>query len=272
MKQAAAMLRRVAILFAILLSLGLVPVSAHATNVKFVGNVAYSYVGGTAVLTADKVQNLDVGGFSGTLHMELWAFANAYDGNAQFGYKLAEYSLGQLNGGFQFTGISSGTIAFGVPPNGTWHFAMMLTEFTNGSTDNGYTVRDYVNFTALVTFGPPVVNPDYSGAWANPFESGWGLSVVKGASGAYGIIMYHYNQTANPTWYFMSGGSFNGTVYTAPVRMFTGSWFAQPFNTGAVNNTQVGNATINFTSATTATMSYNIGGTVVTTSLNRLSF
>src|SRR5215831_5723667 len=83
---------------------------AVVTDVRFVGNVGYTYVGSTAALTADKVQNFSVGGFSGTLRMELWAFPSPFTGSFQLGFKLAQYTLGQLNGGFFYSGINSGPV------------------------------------------------------------------------------------------------------------------------------------------------------------------
>ena len=104
--------------------------------------------------------------------------------------------------------------------------------------------------------------PDYTGVWNNANEDGWGLSVFRGASsGIYGIIMYHYNQSGSPTWYFMSGGSFNGNVYSANVLLFSGPFFGGPYS--AATHPSVGTVTINFTSATTATLSYTIGNTPV---------
>jgi hypothetical protein len=116
--------------------------------------------------------------------------------------------------------------------------------------------------------------PDYSGAWYNASESGWGLSVVRGPnSGLYGIIMYHYNESASPTWYWMSGGSFNGNIYSANVSLFSGPFFGGPYNAALVNFPVVGSATIDFTSATTATLSYSISGnTVSNKSITKLIF
>jgi hypothetical protein len=127
---------------------------------------------------------------------------------------------------------------------------------------------------ALGSSPPPPPPPalDYTGAWSNASEDGWGLSVVRGpSSGAYGIIMYHYNQSANPTWYWMSGGSFNGNVYSANVLLFSGPFFGGPFN--PVTRPPVGTASINFTSATTATITYTISGTTVSNkSITKLDF
>lgn len=138
---------------------GLAPKEARASNVQFVGNVEYSYIGNAAVLTADRVQNFDSFGYSGTLHLELWAFPNPFTGSFQLGYKLAQYSLGQLTAGYYFYNINSGSILFLPPPNGVWYFALVVTEYTGGFTDGGYDARDWVNFPTPVTFGPPPPPP-----------------------------------------------------------------------------------------------------------------
>lgn len=121
--------------------------------------------------------------------------------------------------------------------------------------------------------GLAVVNdPDYTGPWYNAGESGWGLSVFKGGSGGYGIIMYHFNQPRNPTWYFMAGGSFSGTTYTASVTQYTGPWYGEAFTAVPVNIAPVGTVSINFTSESAGTITYTISGVTVTKSITRLSF
>jgi hypothetical protein len=137
------------------------PKGAHASNVQFVGGVTYTYLGNTAVLTANKVENFDPlgSGISGTLHLELWAFPTPYTGSFSLGYKLAQYSLGQLLAGYYFPNINSGAVLFIPPANGTWYFTMVLTEYTAGPLDGGYTPRDYVNFPTPQTFGPPPPPP-----------------------------------------------------------------------------------------------------------------
>jgi hypothetical protein len=85
--------------------------------------------------------------------------------------------------------------------------------------------------------------------------------------------MYHYNQAHNPTWYFMSGGSFNGSVYTAPITLFGGAWFGEPFGTVPTSSSPVGNASINFTGDTAATLTYTITGAAqVTRNITKLQF
>lgn len=127
---------------------------------------------------------------------------------------------------------------------------------------------------SATTFAATPPAGDFTGAWYNAGESGWGLSVVHGSlSGQYGIIMYHYDQSRNPTWYFMSGGSFNGNIYSVPVTLYTGPFFGGIFNPALVSLSVVGSATINFTSATTATISYTISGTTVSNKcISKLDF
>src|SRR6266700_105732 len=76
------------------------------TSLSLVGNGYYNVVGNTVVLSADKIQNNDFGGLSGTIRLELWAFSVPYPGTT-IGYKLASYVVGQLNGGFYFYNINS---------------------------------------------------------------------------------------------------------------------------------------------------------------------
>jgi hypothetical protein len=164
---------------------------------------------------------------------------------------------------------------------------------TAGSTDTAYALMEFGGVTRLYTVnlttgaatavgtigsgaalrGLAVTSSvDYSGAWYNLTESGWGLSVLRGDAGTYGIIMYNYNQTRAPTWYFMSGGTLIGSNYTAPVLLYSGPWFGESFGAVPVTSTVVGSATITFTSNTTASINYTISGVSVTKIINRLSF
>lgn len=164
---------------------------------------------------------------------------------------------------------------------------------TAGGTDTGYAVFDEggqsrlyrINlFTGAATQvgavgsgaavrGLAIANElDYTGPWYNAAESGWGLSVFKGGSGLYGIVMYHYGQARTPTWYFMSGGTLSGTTYTAPVMQYSGPWFGEAFTAAPVTSQNVGTVTINFTSDTTATMTYTISGVTATKTITKLAF
>lgn len=118
----------------------------------------------------------------------------------------------------------------------------------------------------------PPSNIDYSGAWSNPSQSGWGIVVIRGVSGLYAVNIYHYNESSIPVW-FLSAGALSGTSYNQSVTTFTGPWFGlSPFNPGAVSSRSAGNVSLNFTSATTATISFTIDGRNVSTTLTKLAF
>ena len=119
---------------------------------------------------------------------------------------------------------------------------------------------------------PPPSNIDYSGAWSNPAQSGWGIVVIRGVSGAYAVNIYHYNESSIPIW-FLSAGALSGTSYNQSLLVFAGPWFGlNPFKPSAVSSRAAGTVTLNFTSATTATISYTIDGRNVSSTLSKLAF
>jgi hypothetical protein len=130
--------------FAIVL-IALAPRAALATNVILVNYAAYTYQGRSAVLMTDGVENLD-GDRSGPLRLELWAFSSPYP-EVTDGTRLAVFPLATLDGGVQLGRIDSGPVPFTPPANGTWYFAMLLTEFTGDvPDDDGYVERYWINF------------------------------------------------------------------------------------------------------------------------------
>lgn len=237
--------------------LAFAPPCAEASNVQFVGYEAYTHHGGAAVLTSDRVQNYDSFGYSGTLRLELWALAAPYSGGAFTGYKLAEHSLGQLSAGYYFGSINSGSIPYVSPPNGTWTFVIFLTEFTGAPYDDGYSVRDWVNTSPTVVIGPPPGPPPPSvtpqvGLWWNPDESGTGYALdVK--HGVLVVTTYSYTYAGAPMWY-ISYGPITNTTFSAPLlKTLGGQCISCSYQNPALNGDD-GTVTINFTSATAATM------------------
>ena len=192
-------------------SLGFASRDARASDVEFVGTGSYSFVGNTAILSADQVQNFDFFGYSGTLHMELWAFPVPYSGSFQFGYKLAQHSLGQLSAGYYFYNISSGVILFTPPSDGIWYLVLVLTEFTGGPTDSGYDVRDWINFSTPVVFGnlpPPSAATTlaveyYYAAWNFYFVTASPAEIAALDGGAFGGLSKRTGQQFNV--YTLSG-------------------------------------------------------------------
>lgn len=135
--------------------------SLRATDVVLVGTVQYQITGSTVVLSANQISNESSTETSGTLRLELWAFSSPYSGSAQQGYLLAQYTLQPLKPNYYYPALSE-TVAYTAPPDGTWSYALLLTEYTGASTDDGYSVDNYADFSGTVQIGPvspPPTNP-----------------------------------------------------------------------------------------------------------------
>jgi hypothetical protein len=114
---------------------------------------------------------------------------------------------------------------------------------------------------------------DYTDLWLVPTEPGWGLNVVNQGDTIFASL-YVYGGDTLPRWYFASdlrgsgGNNFTGTLYRSQ-----GSSFASPWNpaqfTGGI---PVGSMTLNFSTATTATLSYTVDGIAVTKNISRFAF
>ena len=132
------------------------PLTAAASNVKFLGEASYSYSANIAFLNADGYVNYSGNGQSGPLRLELWAFATPYTGGAlTSGYKLASYQLQSIGAQWQENGVNSGPVLYAPPPNGTWVYALLITELSGFSSVNeGYTADDWRNLPPPVVVGP----------------------------------------------------------------------------------------------------------------------
>jgi hypothetical protein len=246
---------------------------ALSTNVQFVGSVGYTYSGSTATLTTDRVENFASGGTSGTLRMELWVFPVAYDGTAQTGYKLAQYNLGQLSGGFYFSSISSGTVPFVLPPNGTWTVAMILTEFDGGALNGGYSVRDWRNFSKSLIVGPVAADVNFIGNVGYSYTGGtailtadrvendsaggisgslrmelWAFPSPYNGAAANGYKLAQYSLGQLAAGYVFNNVNSGGVAYSPPPE---GSWILTmlltEYDAGAVNQGYSPRDWLNFT-------------------------
>lgn len=164
---------------------------------------------------------------------------------------------------------------------GTW----MVTDFL--VTDTALSLKIAEQLTATETCAisavmggsrlaaaqPPQPSIDYTGAWFLPSESGWGLSIVRGASSTLGVILYHYDSDRSPAWYILQNGTWqSSTVFTGTLNRFSGPAYSEVFSTAQVSSSPVGTATLTFASATQATLSYSINGVTLNKSLTKLAF
>ena len=148
---------------------------------------------------------------------------------------------------------------------------------SNPNNTDDYSRLDLV-FPSLRQFLQPASNPpppagtDFTGLWFNPAQSGWGLVVMRGASGAYSVTIFHYDVDSSPVWY-LAAGALDGARFSQPVSAFSGPWFGiAPFNPGLVASRTAGNVSLDFTSATTANLAFTVDGRTVATALTKLAF
>jgi len=112
------------------------------------GHVGYRLEGRRITLEVAAIENpRDETNLTGTLALELWALAQPYSGGPFNGSPLAAAVLGALGGQSEWNPPPL-DLAFKAPPDGTWHFCLMLREWTG----TGYTTRDYTNFAEPVAY------------------------------------------------------------------------------------------------------------------------
>jgi aerobic-type carbon monoxide dehydrogenase small subunit (CoxS/CutS family) len=67
------------------------------------------------------------------------------------------FDLRAIAPGFESDGVLAMSVSFTGPPIGVWYFAMILTEFVDGSQgDDGYVLRYFINFPVPEYFGVPL--------------------------------------------------------------------------------------------------------------------
>jgi hypothetical protein len=131
------------------------------------GHVGYHLDGRRITLEVAAIENpRDESNLTGTLALELWAFPQPYSGGSFNGSPLAAAVLGTLAGQSEWNPPPL-DLAFKAPPDGTWHFCLMLREWTG----TGYTTRDYTNFAEPVAYTAEPPAPGETPLTQAPFTS-----------------------------------------------------------------------------------------------------
>lgn len=136
---------------------------------------SYDIQGDSITFGAAAVTNNRSGGTSGTLRLKMWATSTPYQGGTISGYLLASQTLGQLSGGYQYTSLSY-TKSLEVPPAGTYHITMTVTEY-----DGQDFTMDYVTFDDTATFGRVLDPGDPVNSRASASECSYEVTVGNGA-------------------------------------------------------------------------------------------
>lgn len=112
---------------------------------------------------------------------------------------------------------------------------------------------------------------DYGDIWWTPAEAGWGLQISQQGTVLF-LTFYVYGNTSQPVWYTaaVTPSQPAATTYTGQLIASTGSYYGGPW-AGAANRV-AGTVTIQFTSVTTATVTYVVDGVSVTKQIERYAF
>jgi hypothetical protein len=128
---------------------------------------------------------------------------------------------------------------------------------------------------ALPASSGTTYSTDFTDMWWNSSEDGWGMNVIQQGDIVFATF-FVYGPDQSPRWYVGASlapqsapaGTF---VFSGKLYSTTGPWFGGAFNT-AVGVTEVGTATVTFSSTGTATLNYSVNGTAVTKQLTRLGW
>jgi hypothetical protein len=131
------------------------PNNPPATLLSMQGSVGFSTSGSNLTLRVARIQN-DGDATSGTLRLELWAMPQHFDNGLPVGSRnMGIYAFpNPLAPAASLTDVNVST-TYTSPPNGSYYVVLLLTEFTGGSTNSGYTIRDSIEFTNTLNIGPP---------------------------------------------------------------------------------------------------------------------
>lgn len=150
-----------------------------------------------------------------------------------------------------------------------------------GREDAGDPNRDYYSRLDVVYpnidqyLAPSSAEPgptrDYTGAWYQPNESGWGLTAFQfdNAQQNLFVLFFIYDSTGKAQWYELAGGWSANDVRSGNVLQSTAN---QPWGPtyGGRNFTTVGTGSLTFTSETSATLSFTVNGVTRNVTLSKL--
>lgn len=199
------------------------PNNPPSTLLSMQGSVGYSSQGNNLNLRVGRVQN-DGDATSGTVRLELWAMPQHFDNGLPVGSRnMGIYTFtGPLAPRASLSDVNVNT-TYTAPPNGSYYVVLLLTEFTGGSTNSGYTIRDSIEFSNILNIGPPSA-PTITSQPA-------GITVPAGGSATFSVVAagslpltYQWRKdgtaisgATNPTLTLSNVQSANGGSYTVVV-------------------------------------------------------
>lgn len=115
-------------------------------SVELQGQLSFRFQDDAAVIGAEKIDNSRNSG-TRPLRLMFWATRDPYAGGAISGYRLADFSIGEIPARQALFNFESGT-AYSEPPAGDYFLTITLTEAVNGSD----IIIDYAGFEETKSF------------------------------------------------------------------------------------------------------------------------
>ncbi len=105
--------------------------------------------------------------------------------------------------------------------------------------------------------------------WATFAEDGWGVNISQQGRVLF-PIWYTYDATGRATFFTGQGGSWSGTVWSGTIYAHTSAaWLGVAYNGSQFTATNVGSISIDFSDASTATMTTSVSGIVQSRRIER---
>ncbi|HLX23545.1 MAG TPA: fibronectin type III domain-containing protein [Usitatibacter sp.] len=246
--------------------------SASTDNVGVTGyNV---YVGGTLLGTVANpsatVNNLSAG-TTYTFNVSACDAAGNCSGNSTPAQATTNSSTPPPTSGCTGSQPPNDTQILACPTGQTGAITQSRSYSCVGST---WTPGQYQTVSNTCTSSTPTNTSSYQDLWwAGSQENGWGLTITQHQDALF-LAWYIYDANGNPQWIVMPTGTWNSshTSYSGALYIPSGSSFANYDSTKFAANGSVGTGAVTFTSASTATLTYTVGGVFGTKSIQREQF
>jgi len=151
----------------------------------------------------------------------------------------------------------------------------------SGDLSNNENLSHFSRFDAAWNLAQPYLDPvlagprptrNYTGAWFSADEPGWGLTAYQYAGPANNlfVMFFIYDQTGKAQWFEMDATWTATDVRSGNLLQSTAGPWGPSYNPANRSFSVAGTATLTFTSATTANVSFTVNGATRNISLQKL--
>lgn len=151
----------------------------------------------------------------------------------------------------------------------------------SGDLSHNENLSHFSRFDAVWPYVKPYLDPEllgprptrnYTGAWYSPEEPGWGLTLHQYPQPQHNLfaMFFIYDQAGQAQWFELEGSWSATDVHSGNLLQSTAGPWGPAFNPANRQFAVAGNATLTFTSNTTANVTFTVNGTTRTISLQKL--